>query len=210
MPALWHASTTAAAERQAIVRLLIERVTVSVQGDTEQVEVEVQWTGGHQTRAKLIRPVARLEQLSYYPKLLRRVAALFDEHKTPGEIARILNQESWRPPKRRDTFNAPMVRTLLSRQGLRGVNKKRPSEGIEKGADEWRIDELAHAVQMPEQTLYSWTRKGKVRARFQHHGTRSFWLIWADEAEIERLRALRKQPHRWSKHMIIHEDQDRR
>jgi DNA invertase Pin-like site-specific DNA recombinase len=210
IPALWYAPTTTASERQAIVRLLIERVTVSVQGDTEQVEVEVQWTGGHQSQAKLIRPVARLEQLSYYPELFQRVAVLFAEHKTSGEIARILNEEGWRPPKRRDTFDGPMVRTLLSRQGLRRVDKKRLSEGLAKGADEWRMDELAYALQMPEQTLYSWMRKGRVRARLQQHGPRSFWLIWADDAEIERLRALRKQPRRWSKHLIVHEDNDHR
>lgn len=103
-----------------------------------------------------------------------------------------------------------MVRTLLSRQGLRRVDKKRLSEGLAKGADEWRMDELAYALQMPEQTLYSWMRKGRVRARLQQHGPRSFWLIWADDAEIERLRALRKQPRRWSKHLIVHEDNDHR
>lgn len=208
IPALWHAPTTTASERQAIVRLLIERVTVSVQGDTAQVEGEVHWTGGHQSRAKLIRPVARLEQLSYYPELLQRVAVFFDEHKKPGEIAWMLNEEGWRPPKRRDTFNGPMVRTLLSRQGLRHIDKKRRSEEIAKGADEWRMDELAHVLQMPEPTLYSWIRKGRVQARLQQPGTRSFWLIWADEAEIERLRALQKQPYRWSKHLIVHKDND--
>ncbi len=153
--------------------------------------------------------MARLEQLSHYAELLQRVAVLFDEHNTPGEIARILNQEGWRPPKRRDTFNGPMVRTLLARQGLRRVDKKRPSEGINTGPEEWSIDELARELHMPEPTLYSWIRKGKVRARLQQHGARSFWRIWADEAELERLRVLRKQPHRWSKHVIIHEEQER-
>ncbi len=50
IPALWHAPTTTAAERQAIVRLLLERVTVSVQGDTEQVDVEVHWTRSSKSR----------------------------------------------------------------------------------------------------------------------------------------------------------------
>jgi hypothetical protein len=209
IPALWHASTTTASERQAIVRLLIERVTVNVQGDTEQVAVEVRWTGGHTSQAQLIRPVARLEQLSYYPELLARVAVFVDERKTPGEIARMLNEEGWRPPKRRDTFNRQMVRTLLSRQGLRCVDTKRPSDGLSKEVDEWSMGELAQRLQMPEPTLYSWIRKGRVRARLQPHGTRSFWLIWADNAELERLRALRKQPYRWSKHIIVHEDNDR-
>jgi DNA invertase Pin-like site-specific DNA recombinase len=205
MPALWHASSTTAVERQRIVRLLIERVTVLVQGETERVEVEVTWTGGHQSRAQLIRPVACFEQLSYYPELLQRVAVLFDEHHTSEEIAQELNAEGWRPPKRRDTFTGSMVRSLLSRQGLRRLDKRRPSDGLTTGDDEWRFHDLARELQMPESTLYSWMKKGKVRARLQPHGTQSFWLIWADDGELERLRALRKQPRHWPKQRIVNQ-----
>ena len=59
---------------------------------------------------------------------------------------------------------------------------------------------------MPESTLYSWMKKGKVRARLQQHGTQSFWLIWADDGELERLRTLRKQPRHWSKHIIVNQN----
>jgi hypothetical protein len=154
----------------------------------------------------LIRPVARLEQLSYYPDLLQRVAELFDEHKSSKKIAQVLNAEGWRPPKRRDTFNGSMVRSLLSRQGLRRLDKKHPSDGLKRGAYEWRFRDLVRELQVPESTLYSWMKKGKVRARLQQHGKQSFWLIWADDVEIERLRTLRKQPRRWSKHIIVHQD----
>jgi hypothetical protein len=36
----------------------------------------VHWIGGHRTRTHLVRPVARLEQLSYYPQLVARVLSL--------------------------------------------------------------------------------------------------------------------------------------
>jgi DNA invertase Pin-like site-specific DNA recombinase len=73
LPALWNAETTGNDERQAIVRLLVERVIVTVVDDSEQVAVEVHWIGGHHTRARLTRPVARLEQLSNYSELAARV-----------------------------------------------------------------------------------------------------------------------------------------
>jgi DNA invertase Pin-like site-specific DNA recombinase len=73
LPALWNAETTGNEERQAIVRLLVERVIVTVVDDSEQVAVEVHWIGGHHTRARLTRPVARLEQLSNYSELAARV-----------------------------------------------------------------------------------------------------------------------------------------
>jgi len=41
IPALEHASTTTAAERQAIVRQLVERVIVTVQGGSEVVNAQM-------------------------------------------------------------------------------------------------------------------------------------------------------------------------
>jgi len=113
IPALWRSPTTTNAERQTIVRQLVERVIVRVQGESEQVEVDIHWQGGHRTQITLIRPVARLEQLSYYPQLLQRVAELHRQGQKAPAIAKRLNAEGWRPAQRRPTFNAPMVLTLL-------------------------------------------------------------------------------------------------
>src|SRR5215467_11065927 len=46
VPGLWHAPPTTAKDRQEIVRLLLERVIVDVQGESEQVAVTLQWAGG--------------------------------------------------------------------------------------------------------------------------------------------------------------------
>jgi hypothetical protein len=62
LPALWHAETTTAADRQAIIRQLVERVVVTVQGESEHVALEVHWIGGHRPQTRRRRPVARLEQ----------------------------------------------------------------------------------------------------------------------------------------------------
>jgi len=62
IPVLWHASSTTVADRQAIIRQLVERVVVTLQGESEKVDVVVHWMGGHQSPATMIRPVARLEQ----------------------------------------------------------------------------------------------------------------------------------------------------
>ena len=46
LPALWRAPTTTPSDRQRIVRLLIERVVIVVQGTTERVDVCIHWSGG--------------------------------------------------------------------------------------------------------------------------------------------------------------------
>ena len=76
VPGLWHAPPTTAKDRQEIVRLLLERVTVDVQGESEQVAVTLQWAGGCRSAHNVIRPVGRYTQLSTYPVLLSRIDAL--------------------------------------------------------------------------------------------------------------------------------------
>jgi hypothetical protein len=49
--------------------------------------------GGHRTYTRLIRPVARLEQRSYYPQLVARVVALYDPGYGRAAIAQTLNTE---------------------------------------------------------------------------------------------------------------------
>jgi hypothetical protein len=192
-------------ERQAIVRQLIERITVTVDGRTEKVKVEFQWAGGHKTETVLIRPVARLEQLNYYGDLLSRVAELHAEQKKYSEIAQILNEEGWRPAKRRETFNSGMVQNLLIRQGLRKSKERVFPEAITKKSSEWTLPDLAEKLGMPPVSLYSWIKKGKLEARRVRIGGRCILLLDADEAEVARLQSLRNQPRTWSKHVRLME-----
>jgi hypothetical protein len=64
LPALWHADSTTPEDRQTIARLLLEQVIVTVEGNTDRVDVELRWAGGFVSRGTLYRPVATYEQLS--------------------------------------------------------------------------------------------------------------------------------------------------
>jgi hypothetical protein len=141
LPTLWHAETTTAGDRQAMIRQLVERIVVTVQGASAQVDREMHWIGGHRTPTRRMRPVARLAQLSYSPELLARVAALHQQGLGRTAIAQHLNAEGWRPAKRRQTFTADMVRSLLARQGL-CPSPSRP-RAVARTTDEWTLPEWA-------------------------------------------------------------------
>ena len=198
IPALWRAPTTTQTERQAIIRLLVQRVVVTVQGESEHVAVRVDWVGGHSTEAPLIRPVARLEQLSYYPQLQARVVALYTQGKDRTTIAQTLNAEGWRPAKRRATFTALMVGRLLARQGLRYLAPARTLPVVHT-ADEWTLQALAQTVGIPQETLYAWLRRGHLTARRDTSVSPPRWIIRADATELARLRAVRNAPHTWKR-----------
>jgi hypothetical protein len=48
IPELWSPASTTDTERKEIVRQVIERVVVEVEGDSERVGVHIEWAGGLQ------------------------------------------------------------------------------------------------------------------------------------------------------------------
>jgi DNA invertase Pin-like site-specific DNA recombinase len=196
LPALWHAPTTTAAERQAIVRQLIERVVVTVQGESEQVTVEIQWAGGSCTQTTVIRPVARWEQLSFYPTLVRQVKALVAEGRQQQPIARLLTQKGWHGPRGEGPVTVSMVQRVLMREGEPNARALQESEGFASGTNEWTADTLAQTLAMPRDTLYNWLHQGTLTARRVVYRGHPRWVIWADEAEVARLRTLHEHTRR--------------
>lgn len=189
IPSLWAAPTTTTLDRQMIIRQLIEQIVVTVQGDSEQVDVELRWAGGHKTKTQVVRPVARLEQLSYYKALCERIQHPRRQGQSARLIAQQLNAEGWLPPKRRATFTGAMVQALWSRE------QARPKDKSELPQEQWRLGELAAELDMPEITLYSWLRRGWVKG-FKQKEPPHQWILQANAAELSRLRALRRAPKR--------------
>lgn len=206
IPALWAAPTTTDAERKEIVRQVVSRIVVTSEGSTEQVHLAIEWAGGTRTEDVLIRPVACLSQLSYYPQLCERVRKLVGEGLTAVAIAERLNAEGYRPPKRREQFGPQGVRDLLKRLRL-GEPQPRSVQRDELGADEWWVSSLAQEIGMPEITLHNWIRRGWVQARQQAQPPRR-WIVWADVAEVERLAQLHQRPAGYHTRRLWIEDAD--
>jgi hypothetical protein len=193
LPALWHAATTTDADRKDLLRVLIEKITVAVVGDSEQVDVTITWAGGHETRGRAIRPVARLDQLSCYRQLLATVTDLATAGANAQAIAERLNAAGLRPPKRTTRFGAEQVRSLITRHGLRAAGTRAaPTAVAGLGADRWTVPRLATELGMPVATVYNWIYRGWLTAE-QVPG-HNFWIVHADAAELARLRERRARP----------------
>src|SRR3989441_3725269 len=149
VPGLWHAPPTTAKDRQEIVRLLLERVTVDVQGESEQVAVTLQWAGGSRSEHDVIRAVGRYEQLSTYPVLLSRIDALRAVGLSFARIAAELNRDSFAPPKRTHRFTGGMIARLLSRRGLHGSRPRSMGESSVLRAHEYWLTDLARRLSIP-------------------------------------------------------------
>jgi DNA invertase Pin-like site-specific DNA recombinase len=191
LPALWRDPQVTQEERKELLRTLIEKITVTVVGDSEIVETAITWAGGYETRSQAVRPVLRYEQLSYFPYLLQQLSELTAQGLNVGQVTERLNAEGLRPPKRTTRFTPGQVGALLQQHGIRGPGHRRtPAPDLPPG--QWTVKTLAEELDLPVNTIYTWIYRGWVTSE-KRTGLR-FRIILADAAEIQRLRALRDLP----------------
>lgn len=191
IPALWDAPATTNVERKQILRCLIDRVVVHVRCDSEHAEATVHWKGDYQSRHEFIRPVKTYAQLRDFEPLMARIVALRQAGHNAEQIADVLNQEGFRPPKRPGSFNQPMVYQLLKRRGLTGTER---SHDELLGEDEWWLTDLARELQMSDGKLRDWGTRGWVHCR--KTPIQGYCVLWADAQEVQRLKRLLAQSRR--------------
>jgi hypothetical protein len=92
---LWQAETTTRADRQQIARLLLERAIVTVDKDSEKVDVQLHCIGGLVRSHVVSRPVMGYRQRAEYPQLVERLRMLSDVPLDAGKIAEQLNAEGF-------------------------------------------------------------------------------------------------------------------
>jgi DNA invertase Pin-like site-specific DNA recombinase len=191
VPALWSAASTTAADRQQLVRLLIERIVVEVQGQSEQVKLAITWSGGFRSTHAFVRSVGSYAQLVDYPRLCARIEELRAQGKSMADVAACLNAEGFRPPRRVTRFSGGMVAGLLARKYAKaGAGPaRRSAQALQKG--EWLLGDLARHLGMPAATLHHWRKAGWLRAR-KLSASGGQWAIWATGPERRRLARLRR------------------
>jgi len=197
VPALWRASTTTPADRRQVVRLLVDRVVLTVDPGDDRVAVRVEWAGGAVRERTIHRAVQAYKNQQSWERLSARLATLHGRGETPKAIAAILDRDGFRPPKRASRFTAGMVRRLLHELGLRPRVPRSPAFPEVLSPDEWWLHDLARLMGLSPHTLHGWRKKGWLHVR-QVGGRGGPWAVWADASELARLRALRECPLSWA------------
>jgi DNA invertase Pin-like site-specific DNA recombinase len=194
VPALWQAAATTPADRKAVVRALVDRVTAFVRQDSERVRVTIHWRGGASTEHEVVRPVQTYEQMEGFAAMKELVIGWRREGLTAARIAQRLNDIGMRPPRGRGEYNDSGVRTLLSR--WRVATAKDLVGPLAPG--EWWLPDLIRELEIDDRKMRSWVRRGWVHAR--RAPAQRQWIIWADADELRRLRRLRDRSRLGAKH----------
>ena len=149
VPGLWQAPHTTAQDRQEIMRLLLERVTVAVQGASAQVAVTLQWAGGCTSAQSLLRPVGRYAPRSTYPVLLARLDTLREAGLSCAQSAVARHRDGFAPSKRTPRFTGGMVVRWRRHRGLQGARPRSMGEtSVLQGHAYWLTD-VARRLPMP-------------------------------------------------------------
>jgi DNA invertase Pin-like site-specific DNA recombinase len=197
VPALWNAASTTPEDRQTIARLLLEQVLVTIEGNTDRIDVELRWAGGFVSRHALFRPVQTYEQLSNYRELVARIETLRARQMTLSEIAATLNAEGFHPPKRSLRFTRGILSGFLRERGVRtGPLPRSVTDEQHLQTCEWWLVDLAAELSMPIATLHRWRRVGWLASR-KVAAAGGRWAMYADANELLRLRRLRDCPRGW-------------
>jgi len=124
LPTLWQSPQTSIMDKREVVRLLLQQVVVWAPASTQEVKVQLHWTGGTVTEHHLRRPVGSWRQVTDVAALLERVREGKAAGWTSGQIAEELNAAGHRTP-RGNLFTAESVRQLQRRTGRQASNAKR-------------------------------------------------------------------------------------
>ena len=162
LPTLWGAPTTTMADRQQIIRFLVERVVVEIEGVSDRARVTVTWAGGQQTCHGLIRPVGRYEQTADFDRVMVRIRELRAVGWSFVAIAGQLNTEGLRPPNRAVRFHKDIIGRLVRKHAPANRTPGDP-RGAGLGRDEWFVIDLAAQIGIRKGALHTWLQRGWVR-----------------------------------------------
>ena len=195
LPALWEAPTTTPMDRQRIIRFLVDRVEVAVDGVSDRVRRTITWAGGQRTEHELTRPIGRYEQTVDFEQLMARIRELRIQGHTFADIADHLNTEGFRPHKGAGRFHKDIVSRIVRRR-TPGYQAPPKCDRSTLGPNEWFVIDLSRKVGIAKNTLHAWRQRGWV-SYCRPIGPRTPCVCWADSEELGRLRRLARTHRGW-------------
>lgn len=185
LPSLWRAPETTAADRKEIVRCLIDRVVITTQGSSEQIDMTIHWKGGFASQHTVVRRISHYDQLRDFPAIMDSIRAGHAAGLLAWQIAEQLQQAGFPTINPALPWDRCMVLNLLRREQLLPGR----TEQVELGPDEWLLADLARELNVGCSQLRRWEQNKFVHGR--RSPLRGYYVLWADAEERERLRKLR-------------------
>ena len=187
LPRIWHAATTAAADRKRILRFIVREVVLDQKRAPGQVWLNIVWQTGATSEYRLQRRVHTYRDYIDLERLRQRITELNGARKMDGEIAAILNQEGF-VAARGCAFKGENVWLLRTRSGIPAVKINGVSANPMRWPDgSFSIQGVAAELGITSQTVFDYLARGLLAGHQLTKGQP--WQIDLSDEQISRLRA---------------------
>lgn len=188
LPAVWRSQTTSPADRKAMLRLVIEAITLEpIDLPRPMTRVRVQWRSGVVDERFVDRPRYNATSPTLVEKIRELAAAGLDDE----QIAQRFNADGVLTQRRR-TWNRRTVEKQRQNHGIKTTPKPRNKVLPDRHPTTGRfsIPGAARHLGVPEHKIWNWIRRGYLVAHRERFGRYdASWLDIDDElaARLERL-----------------------
>jgi DNA invertase Pin-like site-specific DNA recombinase len=203
LPAIWRAETTPSSDRKAMLRLVIEAISLQpIDVPRPGTRVQVAWQGGATDEIVVYRREPG-ELLRAPAAADARVRALVPEGRTDAEIAAILNAEGIPTPLGGPRRVSDPGRRPWTDRGVESVRRRagipRERKGMPEQAPDGRYSVRGAALRfgVTQRVVHLWITRGLVSGRRERVGPRrQVWWLDIDPTKAAELEALlaRKKP----------------
>jgi len=187
LPRIWHAVTTAAADRKRILRFVVREVVLDQRRAQGQVWLKIVWQTGATSEHCLQRRVHTYHDYIDLERLRRRITELNNAGKMDKEIAASLNQEGF-VAARGCAFRGENVWLLRTRWKIPTTKINGASANPMRWPDgTFSIQGVAVELGITSQTVFDYLARGDLAGYQLTKGQP--WQIDLSEEQIDRLRA---------------------
>ena len=174
VPLVWYASTTTAAERKQLLRLLMKDVTLTKQPTT--IAIAVRWQTEACSTLEVARPKRAADEKRTAPVVITRIRALAPTH-TDEQIASCLNAEGFRSGSG-GTFSTSKVAWIRYVHHIKNGCPRGPAACPtgQRGDGRYSARAAAALLNVNVSTIAQWCQTGKLDGvQAVPHGPR--WVL---------------------------------
>lgn len=192
LPAVWRAPTTSAADRKAMLRLVIEMVSLEpIDIPVRSTRLRIQWCSGAVDERIIERAPHPVGQLAPAAPV-DRIAAMLDEGLSNEQIAQRLNDEGLRTVRRKP-WSAAAVAHVRQNHRLRRTQPRRfaflPDRHPETGR--YSMPGAARRFGVTTNQIKLWVRRGLIVVHRETYGRyENAWWLEIDDARAVELEGL--------------------
>jgi hypothetical protein len=182
LPRVWSASTTTAADRKQLLRLVVESVLLDNDRSVGRTWFQINWRTGATTEHSRVRRVRGYFEYAALEDLKRRIRELHAQQLMDAAIAQALNAEGFRTSHGQQ-FSGPTIHLLRKRWSLPTWNP--PCNPSRWPDGTYSVAAAAELLRVYPGTISHWLRDGVLTGHQLGKGTP--WHIKLEPTELARI-----------------------